>query len=272
MKKTLIALAALACCVFTSCVNSDNPVSTPGDKVPLAEAVKLYTAPQNIYKLGTKEVLPIYVVVDNVYTVDGEKKYYNLSKVKEVKVDGDMFTVDDSYLVEYGYIKLIPNTESESFKESVLDLFEDYGAYQCTFACGLTLKNTKGETLEKTLQITYLGKNEFDLKKTCKVSDLDENNNYVVKETQPFGLFEWPFTRFGDKVSINLTNLFAAELNKEDGCLYLTTDGAPTEEGDPNVLDYKFERYLTGSPNPLLPDGEGLMVNFHIKLELTVTE
>ena len=272
MKKIFIAIAAVVCCAFTSCVNNDNPVETAEDNVPLAEAIKLYTAPQTIYKLGTKEVLPIYVVVDNAYEVNGEKKYYDLSKISEVKVDGSMFTVDDSYLTKYGYIKLVPNTESESFKEDVLELFEEYGAYKYTFHCGLILKNKKGETLEKTLEITYLGKTEFDLKATCKVSDLDDDNNYIVKVTQPYGLFEWPFKRFADKVNAKLTNLFAAEINEEDGFLYVTTDGAPTEENDSNVLEYTFERYLTGSPNPGLPEGEGLMVNFKIKLELIVTE
>ena len=274
MKKLMMAAAALCCMtvmtVLTSCNSVDNAVETPEDNVPLAEALKLHTAPQSLYKLDSKEIQPIYVVVDNSYEVDGKKKYYNLSRITEVKADGTMFTADASYLKKYGFIKLIPNTNSESFKD-VLELFEEYGAYKWADAFTITLKNKKGETFSKNVDVTYMNKNELNLKKTCKVADLDDNDCYVVKETQPYGLFDWTFKRFVDEVKADMEYLFEAKL-MDDGFLYVKTDGMPTDEGDPNKLVYTFKRYLTGSPTPELPDGEGLMVNFRINLELTITE
>ena len=62
MKKLFIAIAAIVCCAFTSCVNNDNPVETVEDNIPLADAIKLHTAPQSFHKLDTDEVQPIYVV------------------------------------------------------------------------------------------------------------------------------------------------------------------------------------------------------------------
>lgn len=274
MKKLIMAAATICCMTvmttLTSCNASDNAVETPEDNVPLAEAIKLHTAPQSLYKLDTKEVQPIYVVVDNSYEVDGKKKYYNLSCITNVKADGAMFTADASRLKKYGYIKLIPNTDSESFKE-VLELFEEYGAYRWTDGCTIILKNKKGETFEKFVEITYLNKNELNLKKTCKVSDLDDDDNYIVKETQPYGLFDYTFKRYADEVKVEMENFFAAKL-MDDGNLYVKTDGMATDEGDPNTLVYTFKRYLTGSPTPELPEDEGLLVNFRINLELTVTE
>jgi len=271
MKKFFMTLAAVVCCAFTSCVSNDNPVETAEDNIPLAEAIKLHTAPQSFYKLDTKEVLPIYVVVDNSYEVDGQKRYYNLSNITEVSTDGSMFTVDASRMAKNGYIKLIPNVESNSFKD-VVELFEDYGALKWTGEYSITLKNKKGETFGKNVEVTYLSKNEFNLKETCKVSELDEDDNYIVKATQPYGLFDWSLKRYADKEEVELNNFFFAKLNEKDGYLYVMTDGAPTDEGDPNTLVYTFKRYLTGSPNPELPEDDGLMVNFRIKLELEVTE
>ena len=273
MKKLMMAAAALCCMTFmmtlSSCANDDNPVEVD-DNVPLAEAIKLHTAKQSLYKLDTKEVLPIYVVVDNSYEVDGQKKYYNLSNITEVKVDGTLFTADASNLEEYGYIKLIPNTDSESYAE-MIELFEDYGAYSWGNGYNITIKNKKGETLNESVEVSYMNMNELNLEKTCKVADLDENGNYIVAETQGYNLFDWTFKRYADVVNAEMVYFFDAKL-LEDGSLCVKTDGMPTDEGDPNKLVYTFKRYLTGSPNPMLPEGEGLMVNFRLNLELTVTE
>lgn len=273
MKKIFIAIAAIVCCAFTSCVNNDNPVETAEDNVPLAEAIKLYTAPQSFYKLDTKEVLPIYVVVDSKYEVNGEKKYYDLSKITEVSIsENDFFSVDATPLVKYGYIKLVPKADHPDFLDLVDDV-ENYGAYSWTDKRTITMKNKKGEVLEQTVDVKYLMKTEFNLKETVKVDDLKGENHdeYVVKVTNPFKLYDWSFERYGDKVKTEMNYLLSAEI-KDDGLLHIVTDGAPTDEGDPNTLKYTFERKLVGSPTPELPEGEGVMVNFRVNLELNVTE
>lgn len=265
MKKLFIAIAAIVCCAFTSCVNNDNPVETVEDNIPLADAIKLHTAPQSFHKLDTDEVQPIYVVVDNAYEVDGQKKFYDLSQITSVKTSNlnDFFTVDASMLAKYGYFKLIPN--DEDFIDEV-----DMG-YRWTGPSFITLTNKKGETYTQEVTITYLNKNEFDLKETCSVADLGENNEYIIKVTQLFGLPDYTFKRYGDEVKNEMEYLYSAEI-KDDGFLHVVTDGLPTEPDDPNTMTYTFKRRLVGSPTAELPEGEGILVNFRIKLELTVTE
>lgn len=269
MKKLMMAAVALICMTLvmslSSCANDDNPVDVPGDNVPLADAIKLHTAPQSFRELDTHRVLPLYIVVTTEYEVDGEKKYYDLSQITEVSSDisNDYFDIDASQLAEHGYIKLTPT--DEDFIDQV-DM-----AYVWSEPRVFTLKNKKGETYKQEVTLSYLNKNEFDLEKTCKQSELGDGNEYILDVTKPYGLFDWTFKRYGDVAISNMVYLFSAKL-QEDGLLHIITDGYVTEPDDPNTLDYTFKRLLVGSPNPILPEGEGVMINFRIKLKLHVTE
>lgn len=68
-----------------------------------------------------------------------------------------------------------------------------------------------------------------------------------------------------------MEGFFRAKITEDDN-LYLITDGSITEPGDPDKLTLTFTRSLTGSPEPMLPEGEGLLVNFRVEVELNVTE
>lgn len=276
MKKIMMAAAALCCMMmsFSSCNNIDNPVETqpqePEANVKMADAIKLHTAPQSFYKLDTKEVLPFYVVVYNSYKDGDETKFYNLAAITEVSVDGNMFTVDASKLADYGYIKLVPNTESNAFQD-LLEIVEEYGAYNWEDTRIITLKNKYGETFKQEVDLIYLTLNEFEVKETVKLSDL-ENDTYVSKIIQPFKLFEWSFKRFADSEKVVTDNGISIIKIKEDGNLHIITDGGPSDEGEPGTGEYKLERNLTSNSEEPLPEGDGLLVNFRVKVELNVTE
>ena len=273
MKKIFMTLAAVVCCIMTSCYNSDNPVDTLS-KVKMADAIKLHTAPQSFYKLGTKEVLPIYVVVDNSYEVNGKTKYYDLSTITQVTTDkeNDYFSVDISHLASHGYIKLVPVLDHEGFLD-ILDDVENSSVYDVKIERTLILKNKKGETYKQNIDLIYLPINEYDIKETIKVSELEGENKdeFLVDVLLPYKLFDWSFQRYADVIHETSENIFDSEL-KKDGILYIITDGKPTEKDEPNTLDYTFTRRLTGFPDLILPDGDGHLVNFHVKVELTVTD
>ena len=89
-------IAAVLCCAMTvtmsltSCSQSDNSVDPQPvvKEVAMADVVTLNAAPHALFKLGTKEMLPIYIAVNSAYKdAKGETQFYDLSKVIEVKVD-----------------------------------------------------------------------------------------------------------------------------------------------------------------------------------------
>jgi hypothetical protein len=86
-----------------------------------------------------------------------------------------------------------------------------------------------------------------------------------------FDFSEWPIARKGDFAKWDTEGFFNTQI-AEDGKLILTTDGLTTDPDEPDTLTLEFTRSLTGSPLPLLPEGEGLMVNFRYELELNISE
>ena len=241
--------------------------------VDMAEVLKTYTAPQSLYKLDTKELLPFYVAVNSAYEDEqGETKFYDLSKVTYVNVNDKMFDIDASHLADNGYIKLIPNPESEGVKEMLEDV-EVYGAYIWGIGVTLELINNRGDLLSSDLQITYMPRNEQKVTMDIKKADLDEKNGLLLDlpVINQFKLHDWPFERFGDYQVTNMEGFFDAQITEDDK-LYVITDGSTTAPGEPDVLTLTFTRTLTGSPNPMLPDGEGLLLNFRIELELNISE
>ena len=284
MKKIMMAAAALCCMMMSlsSCTNSDNPVETqpqePEAAVKMADAVKLYTVPQSLYEYDTTNILPIYVMVDNSYIENGDTIYYDLSTITDVQFSKytvkDMFTIDASTLVDCGYIKLIPNLDNQEIQFLIEDLAvtEMWGGV----GCSLTLTNKKGETVDYPLMVTYVYPTKLDIKKTIKVADLDDKNSYMIDLSAElpsyFNLNEWPLKRYGDVVVANYDNgIWGAKL-KEDGNLYITTDGYPSDEGEPGTAVFNFSRRIVGIPYLYVPEGDGLMVNFQINVELTITE
>lgn len=284
MKKIMMAAAALCCMMMSisSCVNSDNPVETqpqePESAVKMADAVKLYTVPQSLYEFDTTNILPIYVMVDNSYIENGDTIYYDLSTITDVQfskyTDKDMFTIDASTLVDCGYIKLIPNLDNQEIQFLLEDLAitEMWGGV----SCGLELTNKKGETVDYPFMFTYVYPTKLDIKKTITLADLDEDDCYMIDLSNElpsyFNLNEWPLKRYGDVVVANYDNgIWDAKL-KEDGNLYITTDGYPSDEGEPGTAVFNFSRRIVGIPYLYVPEGDGLMVNFQINVELTITE
>ena len=279
MKKIMMTLAAVLCCAMTmsltSCSQYDNPSEPPTKPVKMADVVTLTTAPQSFYKLDTKEMLPIYVAVNSAYKdARGNTKFYDLSKVKEVNVSvtNDMFIVDASHLAENGYIKLTPDPDNSDTK-SMIDIVENYGVYKISGGFTVELINDKGEKLVSDLDYSYLAKNEQKEVLSIKQSDLDENNRLVLEPAviAQYDLGEWPNNRKGDFSKAELEGFFDAKIT-EDGKLVLTTDGLTTDPDEPDTLTLEFTRSITGSPLPLLPEGEGLMVNFRYELELNISE
>ena len=279
MKKIFITLAAVLCCAITmsltSCSQYDNPSDPSTKPVTMADVVTLNTAPQSFYKLDTKELLPIYVAVNSAYKdARGNTKFYDLSKVKEVNVSvtNDMFIVDASHLAENGYIKLTPDPDNSDTK-SMIDIVENYGVYKISGGFTVELINDKGEKLVSNLDYTYLAKNEQKEVLSIKQSDLDENNRLVLEPAviAQYDLGEWPNNRKGDFSKAELDGFFEAEITA-DGKLVVTTDGLTTTPDEPDTLTLEFTRSITGSPLPLLPEGEGLMVNFRYELELNISE
>ena len=280
MKKMMMTFAAVLCCAMTvtvgltSCSQSDNPVDPkPEKRVTMADVVTLNTAPQSFYKLDTKELLPIYIAVNSAYKdARGNTKFYDLSKVKEVNVSNDMFIVDASHLADNGYIKLTPDPDNDDTK-SMVENVEEYGAYRIAGGITVELINDNGENLVSKLEYVYLPKNEQKQVLNIKQSDLNEKNQLVLEPAviAQFDLGEWPNKRIGDFSRAELDGFFEAKIT-EDGKLLLTTDGLTTTSDEPDKLTLEFNRTLTGSPLPQLPEGEGLMVNFRYELELNISE
>ena len=279
MKKIMMTLAAVLCCAMTmsltSCSQYDNPSEPPTKPVKMADVVTLTTAPQSFYKLDTKEMLPIYVAVNSAYKdARGNTKFYDLSKVKEVNVSAsnDMFIVDASHLAENGYIKLTPDPDNSEIK-SMIDIVENYGVYKISGGFTVELINDKGEKLVSDLDYTYLAKNEQKEVLSIKQSDLDEKNQLILEPAvlSQFDFSEWPIARKSDFAKWDMEGFFDAKIT-EDGKLVLTTDGLTTDPDEPDTLTLEFTRSITGSPLPLLPEGEGLMVNFRYELELNISE
>ena len=278
MKKIMKHAAVLCCAItmsLTSCSQYDNPSDPSTKPVTMADVVTLNTAPQSFYKLDTKEMLPIYVAVNSAYKdARGNTKFYDLSKVKEVNVSvtNDMFIVDASHLAENGYIKLTPDPDNSDTK-SMIDIVEKYGVYKISGGFTVELINDKGEKLVSDLDYTYLAKNEQKEVLSIKQSDLDENNRLVLEPAviAQYNLGEWPNNRKGDISKAELDGFFDAEITA-DGKLVVTTDGLTTTPDEPDTLTLEFTRSLTGSPHPMLPEGDGLMVNFRYELELNISE
>ena len=279
MKKIMMTLAAVLCCAITmsltSCSQYDNPSDPSTKPVTMADVVTLNTAPQSFYKLDTKEMLPIYVAVNSAYKdARGNTKFYDLSKVKEVNVSvtNDMFIVDASHLAENGYIKLTPDPDNSDTK-SMIDIVENYGVYKISGGFTVELINDKGEKLVSDLDYTYLAKNEQKEVLSIKQSDLDEKNQLILEPAvlSQFDFSEWPIARKSDFAKWDMEGFFDAKIT-EDGKLVLTTDGLTTDPDEPDTLTLEFTRSITGSPLPLLPEGEGLMVNFRYELELNISE
>ncbi len=279
MKKIMMTLAAVLCCAMTmsltSCSQYDNPSEPPTKPVKMADVVTLTTAPQSFYKLDTKEMLPIYVAVNSAYKdARGNTKFYDLSKVKEVNVSvtNDMFIVDASHLAENGYIKLTPDPDNSDTK-SMIDIVENYGVYKISGGFTVELINDKGEKLVSDLDYSYLAKNEQKEVLSIKQSDLDEKNQLILEPAvlSQFDFSEWPIARKSDFAKWDMEGFFDAKIT-EDGKLVLTTDGLTTDPDEPDTLTLEFTRSITGSPLPLLPEGEGLMVNFRYELELNISE
>ena len=279
MKKIMMTLAAVLCCAITmsltSCSQFDNPSEPPTKPVKMADVVTLNTAPQSFYKLDTKELLPIYVAVNSAYKDEkGNTKFYDLSKVKEVNVSAsnDMFIVDASHLADNGYIKLTPDPDNSDTK-SMIDIVENYGVYKIAGGFTVELINKNGEKLVSELDYTYLAKDEQKEVLNIKQSDLNENNELILNPAviAQFNLSEWPNNRFGDNTFCDYGDFRNAKLT-EDGKLIVQTYGDTTEPDDPYKLTLTFARNLTGSPKPMLPEGDGLMVNFRYELELNITE
>lgn len=277
--KKIMKHAAILCCAMTmsltSCSQYDNPSDPSTKPVTMADVVTLNTAPQSFYKLDTKEMLPIYVAVNSAYKdARGNTKFYDLSKVKEVNVSvtNDMFIVDASHLAENGYIKLTPDPDNSEIK-SMIDIVENYGVYKISGGFTVELINNKGEKLVSDLDYTYLAKNEQKEVLSIKQSDLDENNRLVLEPAviAQYNLGEWPNNRKGDFSKAELDGFFEAEITA-DGKLVVTTDGLTTTPDEPDTLTLEFTRSLTGSPHPMLPEGDGLMVNFRYELELNISE
>ena len=133
--------------------------------------------------------------------------------------------------------------------------------------------NDDGENLVSELDYIYLPKNEQKEVLNIKLSDLDENNQLILEPAviSQFNLGEWPNNRFGDNKVWDQGDFRNVKLT-EDGKLLVQTYGDTTEPDEPYKLTLTFTRSLTGSPLPLLPEGEGLMVNFRYELELNISE
>ena len=277
MKKKMMTLAAVLCCAMTmsltSCSQYDNPSDPSTDPVKMADVVTLNTAPQSFYKLDTKELLPIYIAVNSAYKdAKGETQFYDLSNIKEINVSDDMFIVDASHLADNGYIKLTPDPDNDGTKEMVEDV-EEYGALKISGGFSVELINKDGEKLITDLNYTYLPKNEQKQVLNISQSDLNEDNELIIEPAvlAQYGFSEWPINRNGDSQKADLDGFFDAKIT-EDGKLILTTDGLTTTPDEPDKLTLVFTRNLTGSPNPMLPEGDGLMVNFRYELELNISE
>ena len=284
MKKIKMTLAAVLCCAFsvtvglTSCSQSDNPVEPqpvepPVKQVAMADVVTLDGARQSLYKLDTKEVLPFYIAVNSAYKDEqGETQFYDLSTITEVKVNDDMFLVDFSHLADNGYIKLTPNPDSQDFKD-VLEDIEFVEASWWSTGVKIELTNNRGEKLEAKVPLDYYPVNEQKEVLNIKMSDLNENNEIVLEPEiiKQFNLSDWPNQRTGDFIAKDMNDLRDVKIT-DDGKLIVRVWDYATDPDTENKLTLTFTRTLTGSPIPMLPEGEGLMINFRYELELNITE
>ena len=284
MKKIMMTLAAVLCCAFsvtvglTSCSQSDNPVEPqpvepPVQQVAMADVVTLDGARQSLYKLDTKEVLPFYIAVNSAYKDEqGETQFYDLSTITEVKVNDDMFLVDATHLADNGYIKLTPNPDSQDFKD-VLEDIEFVEALWWSAGVMIELTNNRGEKLKAKVPLDYYPVNEQKEVLNIKMSDLNENNEIVLEPAiiKQFNLSDWPNQRTGDFIAKDMNDLRDVKIT-DDGKLIVRVWDYATEPDTENKLTLTFTRTLTGSPIPMLPEGEGLMINFRYELELNITE
>ena len=183
-----------------------------------------------------------------------------------------MFIVDASHLADNGYIKLTPDPDNSDTK-SMIDIVENYGVYKIAGGFTVELINKNGEKLVSELDYTYLAKDEQKEVLNIKQSDLNENNELILDPAviAQFNLTEWPNNRYGDNRVWDKGDFRNAKLT-EDGKLLVQTYGDTTEPDDPYKLTLTFARNLTGSPKPMLPEGDGLMVNFRYELELNISE
>ena len=279
-----MTLAAVLCCAIsvtvglTSCSQSDNPVEPqpvepPVKQVAMADVVTLDGARQSLYKLDTKEVLPFYIAVNSAYKDEqGETQFYDLSTITEVKVYDDMFLVDATHLADNGYIKLTPNPDSQDFKD-VLEDIEFVEALWWSAGVMIELTNNRGEKLKAKVPLDYYPKNEQKDVLNIKMSDLNENNEIVLEPAiiKQFNLSDWPNQRTGDFIAKDMNDLRDVKIT-DDGKLIVRVWDYATEPDTENKLTLTFTRTLTGSPIPMLPEGEGLMINFRYELELNITE
>jgi hypothetical protein len=284
MKKIMMTLAAVLCCAFsvtvglTSCSQSDNPVEPqpvepPVKQVAMADVVTLDGARQSLYKLDTKEVLPFYIAVNSAYKDEqGETQFYDLSTITEVKVNDDMFLVDATHLADNGYIKLTPDPNSQEFKD-ILEDIEFVEASWWSTGVKIELTNNRGEKLEAKVPLDYYPVNEQKEVLNIKMSDLNENNEIVLEPAiiKQFNLSDWPNQRTGDFIAKDMNDLRDVKIT-DDGKLIVRVWDYATEPDTENKLTLTFTRTLTGSPIPMLPEGEGLMINFRYELELNITE
>lgn len=284
MKKNLMTLAAVLCCAIsvtvglTSCSQSDNPVEPqpvepPVKQVAMADVVTLDGARQSLYKLDTKEVLPFYIAVNSAYKDEqGETQFYDLSTITEVKVNDDMFLVDATHLADNGYIKLTPDPNSQEFKD-ILEDIEFVEASWWSTGVKIELTNNRGEKLEAKVPLDYYPVNEQKEVLNIKMSDLNENNEIVLEPAiiKQFNLSDWPNQRTGDFIAKDMNDLRDVKIT-DDGKLIVRVWDYATDPDTENKLTLTFTRTLTGSPIPMLPEGEGLMINFRYELELNITE
>ena len=241
------------------------------EPVAMADVVTLNVGPHSLYKLGTKELLPISIAVNRVYEDEqGETQLYDLSTVT-VTTDDDMFDVDASHLAENGIIQLVPKPEAEG-TQSLIDDVEEYGAMKWEQGIGITLTNSRGETLTKELQLVYLPINEQKEVLNITQADLNEKNELVIDEPavlKQFNLREWPRGRLGDISSFDFGELRDVKIT-DDGKLLIRTWGDTSEPDEPFEVVLTFTRKLTSSP--YTPYFEPVMVNVRYELELNISE
>lgn len=280
----MMAAAALCCMMmmsmsFSSCVNSDNPTELAPRKprVKMADAIKAHVCNQSFYKIDTKEIQPFYVIFDNIYIDEkGDTLYYDLSDITEITFDKfsfpDIFTIDTTTLEKHGYIKLVPNLEHKEIKQIAeeLELFETSEG----IGINLVLKSKWGEEMNLSLMPYYVYPTVVKMQKTIKVSDLDSNKEYVIDlpDLSYYELSKWPLLRYADVNFRQSKNGILGGRCKEDGKLYLRTLGKATDPDKPATFTWEFSRRLVGIPYLSIPDEDGMLVNFRVEVELTITE
>ena len=193
-------------------------------------------------------------------------------QIAKVKVYDDMFLVDATHLADNGYIKLTPNPDSQDFKD-VLEDIEYVDAHEWSTGVMIELTNNRGEKLEAKVPLDYYPVNEQKEVLNIKMSDLNENNEIVLEPAiiKQFNLSDWPNQRTGDFIAKDMNDLRDVKIT-DDGKLIVRVWDYATEPDTENKLTLTFTRTLTGSPIPMLPEGEGLMINFRYELELNITE